>query len=93
MSTEDRLARIEQLLLMATKNVLNIKEIAIMLGVSESRVRHLIADKAFLFYKQGSRVFAKKTDVEQWMLNTRYDSAAEIESKASTYCTSARNIL
>ena len=41
MGVEERLERIERLLLLGSKEVLNTSEIALLLGISESRVRHL----------------------------------------------------
>ena len=42
MGVEERLERIERLLLLGSKEVLNTSEIALLLGISESRVRHLM---------------------------------------------------
>ena len=53
MSTDERLERIERLILMSSKNALNTKEVAIMLDISESRVRHLVNEKSLPYYKQG----------------------------------------
>lgn len=85
MSTDERLERIERLILMSSKNALNTKEVAIMLDISESRVRHLVNEKSLPYYKQGNKTYFKKTEIESWMLHTRYESKAEIESKAATY--------
>lgn len=85
MSTDERLARIERMIIMSSKNALNTKEVAIMLDISESRVRHLIMEKSIPYYKQGKKTYFKKSEIEDWMLQTRYETKAEIESKASTY--------
>lgn len=85
MSTDERLARIERMIIMSSKNALNTKEVAIMLDISESRVRHLIMEKSIPYYKQGKKTYFKKSEIEDWMLHTRYETKAEIESKASTY--------
>lgn len=85
MSTDERLARIERMIIMSSKNALNTKEVAIMLDISESRVRHLIMEKSIPYYKQGKKTYFKKSEIEDWMLHTRYETKVEIESKASTY--------
>ena len=85
MSTDERLARIERMIIMSSKNALNTKEVAIMLDISESRVRHLIMEKSIPYYKQGKKTYFKKSEIEDWMLHNRYETTAEIESKASTY--------
>lgn len=54
MGVEERLERIERLLLLGSKEVLNTSEIALLLGISESRVRHLTSAKKIPHYKQGS---------------------------------------
>ena len=41
MSIEERLERIERLFTLAFKKALNVTEVAMLLGVSESRVRHM----------------------------------------------------
>lgn len=85
MSTDERLARIERLILMSTKNALNTKEVALMLDISESRVRHLVNEKSLPYYKQGNKTYFKKQDIEDWMLHTRFESKAEIDRQATTY--------
>lgn len=52
MGVEERLERIERLLLLGSKEVLNTSEIALLLGISESRVRHLTSAKKIPHYKQ-----------------------------------------
>lgn len=54
MGVEERLERIERLLLLGSKEVLNTSEIALLLGISESRVRHLTSAKKIPHYKQGA---------------------------------------
>lgn len=85
MSTEERLARIERLILISSKNVLSVKEAALMLDVSESRVRHLVCDSTLPYYRQGKKIYFKKTDIESWMLNERIPCKSEIECQATTY--------
>ena len=85
MGTEERLERIEKLILISSKNVLSVREAALMLDISDSRVRHLISEKALPHYKQGKKLYLKKSEMESWMLSKRFASKSEIESKASTY--------
>ena len=42
MEVVDRLARIEKLITIGSKNVLTTDEVAMLLGISTSRVRHLV---------------------------------------------------
>ena len=56
MSADERLARIERLILIQSKEALTVSEVALMLGLSESRVRHLTSEKALPYYKLQDRV-------------------------------------
>lgn len=85
MSIEERLERIESLVLIGAKNVLNVAETAIMLNLSQSRVRHLVSERAIPHYKQGAKTYFKKSEVEQWQLSYRVPTTQEIESQATTH--------
>lgn len=87
MTTEERLERIEKLLLIGSKQVLNVSECAMMLGISESRVRHLTSDKELPYYKQGKSVFFKKSEIEEWMLRDKVASNDEINRQATLFTT------
>lgn len=84
MSIEERLERMERLLVIGTKNVLNTTEAALMLGVSESRVRHLCCERRLPFYKQGGKTYFKKQEIEDWQLAERVPTDEEISSMAAT---------
>lgn len=45
MTIEQRLERIERTVTLAFKKVLNVSDMALMLGVSESRVRHIASER------------------------------------------------
>lgn len=85
MTTEERLERIERLLIISAKEALTVAEVALFMGVSESRVRHLTCERAMPYYKQGTKTFFKKSEIEKWMLSDRVDTASESEEKAATY--------
>lgn len=85
MGVEERLERIERLLLLGSKEVLNTSEIALLLGISESRVRHLTSAKKIPYYKQGNKIYFKKKEIEAWQLSDRIPTNAEINSKAATH--------
>jgi len=85
MSVEERLERIERLVMLGSKDVLNVQEVALLIGVSESRVRHLCSERALPYYKQGRNVYFRKSEVEKYLLSERIPSNSEINSKAATY--------
>lgn len=85
MSIDERLQNIEKLIIISSKNALNVKEAAVMLDISESRLRHLVSQKEIPHYKQNSKVFFKKSELEDWMLQTKVKSNYEIQQEAVNY--------
>lgn len=85
-----RLERIERLLVISTKEAFNVEEAAMFLGLSESRVRHLVWEKEIPYYKRGTNVFFRKSELEDWMLQDRIPTIDEIEQEAYRYTLSAR---
>ena len=85
MGVEERLERIERLLLLGSKEVLNTSEIALLLGISESRVRHLTSAKKIPHYKQGNKIYFRKKEIEAWQLQSRVPTDDEIRSRGTTY--------
>lgn len=85
MSADERLERIERLILISSKEALTVSEVALMLGLSESRVRHLTSEKELPYYKQGKNTYFKKSEVEEWMLSTRVPTNAEVNAIATTH--------
>lgn len=90
MTVEERLERIERLLIIGYKDVLNTSEVALLLGISESRVRHLTCERNIPHYKQGNKTYFKKKEIEQWQMQERRPSNSEIESRGITYAVTNR---
>lgn len=88
---ETRLARIEGLLIMSSKAVLNVKEAAAFLGVSTSHLYHMLSDRSMPHYRKGRNVFFKKDDLEQWITSDRIASRDEIEREAARIVRSKPN--
>lgn len=86
----ERLERIERLLVISAKEALDTREAALFLGLSESRIRHLVWEKDIPHYKSGSKVFFRKSELEDWMLQDRIPTIDEIEQEAYRYTLSAR---
>lgn len=85
MNIEQRLERIERLLIIGSKEVLTTSDVALLLNISESRVRHLASAREIPYYKQGSRTYFKKSEIEEWQLSQRIPTNKEIKRKATTY--------
>lgn len=81
----ERLERIERLLVISTKEAFNVEEAAMFLGLSASSIRHLVWEKDIPHYKNGSKVFFKKSELEGWMLRGRIPTTEEIEQEAYSY--------
>lgn len=57
---EAKLEAIEQLMITSFKEVLNVREASLYLGVSEDRLRHMISHREVPHYKKGKKVFFSK---------------------------------
>lgn len=86
MTTEQRLERIERLLTMQVFKPLEVKDAAILLKLSESRVRHLVSEREIPHYKneRGGVSFIKE-ELEEWKLGRRIATNQEINNRAVTY--------
>ncbi len=85
MSIDEKLSRIEKLVLLQAKEVLNVAEVGILLNLSSSRIYHLVSAREIPHYKKGKLVFFKKTEIEKWLLQDRIPTNQELEDKATTY--------
>ena len=84
---KEQLDRIEQYSLIAAKNLLNIQEAAIILGMTVEGVRYNVRNNILPYYKPNvNRLYFKKSELEDWMMQNRSKSMAEIESEAAAYC-------
>lgn len=84
---KEQLDRIEQYSLIAAKNVLNINEAAIILGMTVRGVRENVRNRIIPCYKPNvNRLYFKKSELEEWMTQNRMKSMAELKSEAAAYC-------
>lgn len=72
------------------KKVWSVKDLALVLGISESRVRHMAAANVIPTYKQNGSLFFKREEIEAWQTKNRTASRDEITSEAATYCATRR---
>lgn len=87
MSVEERLERIERLLVLSCKEVFDTKEAAMFLGISETRLYHLVSDKQIPHYKRGASNYFRKSELEGWMTAQRVKTESELRSEATTRVT------
>lgn len=90
MGIEQRIERIERLLILSSKKALNVADVALLLGVSESRVRHMANDQEIPSYKAGGKLYFDKDEIERHLLSNRRPSKQEINSIATTRMAVAR---
>ena len=84
---KEQLDRIEKYSMIAAKSMLNIKEAAIILGMTVEGVRYLARNNTLHYYKPNvHRLYFKKSELEDWMMQNRSKSMTEIESEAAAYC-------
>ncbi len=88
---EQTLQRLETMLIIGMKNVLDVRETASMLGVTPDHVRHLVSDRAIPHYKKGARVFFRKSEIEEWQLDTRIPTHTELQRQAATHIATKRH--
>lgn len=86
LTTEERLERIERLLVMQVFKPLEVKDAAVLLKVSENRIRHLVAAREIPHYRneRGGISFVKE-ELERWKLGRKVPTNKEIDSRAATY--------
>ena len=82
---KEQLDRIEQYSLIAAKNVLNINEAAIILGMTVRGVRENVRNRIIPCYKPNvNRLYFKKSELEEWMTQNRRKSMAELKSSSGS---------
>jgi excisionase family DNA binding protein len=86
-SIDDRLRNIETLLL-SQKSVLNFDEVAAFTGLSKSYLYKLTCSGGIPCYKpQGKHIYFNKPEIEDWLLQNRKATNAELDSQAATFVT------
>lgn len=81
----DKLDRIERLTLIAAKPVLCIEEAALFTGFSVGHLYRLTSGKEIPHYKKDRKLYFKKSELEEWMLESRVKTNEEIEAQAQAY--------
>jgi excisionase family DNA binding protein len=83
----ERLQRIEGLLV-ANKSVLNMREAAILTGLSLSHMYKLTSTGGICCYKPtGKAIYFNREELEAWMMRGRKMTAEEIDAAACTHVT------
>ncbi len=83
----DKLDRISQYTVIAAKSVLDLTEAALFTGFSVGHIYRLTSKKQIPHFKKSRKLYFKKSELEDWMLENKIASNAEISSEAATYVT------
>lgn len=82
-----RLEMLERIMILSSKNLLNKKEAALLLGVSEDRISHMMHERQIPFYKKGAKVYFFKEEIEDYVRYgcRRYKALSDIEDEVDKY--------
>lgn len=80
-----RFDRLEQITLIGAKSVLNLDEAMMFTGLSKGHLYRLTSEQQIPHFKKCRHLYFKKSELEEWMLEHKVPTKAEIDSKASTY--------
>lgn len=86
----EALGEIKRSVIVMMKNVWNVADLALVLNVSESRIRHMASEQVIPAYKQNGSLYFKREEIEAWQTRHRTASKDEINAQAATYCASSR---
>ncbi|MEC5395764.1 helix-turn-helix transcriptional regulator [Bergeyella sp. RCAD1439] len=82
---EQRLDRIEKLLLNSQKTVLNFEELVEFTGLSQSYLYKLTSKGEIPFYRpNGKQLYFNKAEIEAWLLRNRSKTNEEIDVEVTT---------
>ena len=82
---DTRLDRIERLTLISAKDVLDIDEASFFTGFSKGHLYRLTSERKIPHYKKKRKLYFKKSELEDWLLEDKVMTAEDIESQAATY--------
>ena len=83
-----QLQEIKDLTLLGVKNVLTMKDVCLLSGLSKSHLYKLVWSKRIPYYKSegGKNTYFKKEEIEQWLTAYRVPTMAETEQAAINQC-------
>lgn len=84
---KNKLDRIEINTLLAAKNVLTLEDVVLITGLSKGHIYRLTSTREIPHYKPNGRnkVYFKKSEIEEWLLQNRIATTEEIDNWATTY--------
>jgi excisionase family DNA binding protein len=68
-----------------TNEIMNLEQLAKYVNQSKSAMYKQTSSRTIPFYKNGKRVYFKKSEIDAWLTKTKISTADEIEEKALNY--------
>lgn len=84
------LKEIKALSLLSAKNVLTIEEVSKLTDLSVSCLYKKTCAKEIPYYKKDKRIYFKRQEIEEWMLQNRVATNEELKDSAINYVTTGR---
>jgi len=81
----ERLDRIERITLISAKSVLDINEAATLTGLSVGHIYRLTSSRQIPHFKKNRKLYFKKSELEDWLMEQKVMTDEEADSKATTY--------
>lgn len=81
----DKLDRIAELALIGSKSVLSMDEAVLFTGMSKGHLYRLTSMRRIPHFKKSRKLYFKKSELEEWMLDSKVLTDEEVQVRASTY--------
>lgn len=81
----DKIDNLSRLTLISSKTVLDFEETLLFTGLSKGHLYRLTSKRQIPFFKKNRKLYFKKSEIEEWMLDQRIPTEDEIQSQATTY--------
>jgi excisionase family DNA binding protein len=80
----NEIRELKSISLIGQKDVLDIDEAALMMGLSKQTIYSMCRDRTIPHYKSkgGKKSYFKKSELEEWMLDTRVTTVQTIDADA-----------
>ncbi len=80
-----KLEKIEQLSMLAAKNVLTIEDASILTGLAKSSIYRMTSQRQIPHSKRGNSLYFNRKELEDWMLEYRVKTKKECDQEAAAY--------
>lgn len=81
----EKIDNLSRLTLISSKTVLDFEETILFTGLSKGNLYRLTSNREIPYFKKNRKLYFKKSELEEWMLDQRIPTKNEIQSQATTY--------